>query len=70
MKHDPGVVEVKEINDEQVAYRIRCCGEASTDSWHTMSVHEDHADLLNAAKARVQKTHEAKMQWRKKMGRA
>lgn len=65
--HDTAIVEVKEVSDEQVAYRIRCCGEAMTDSWHTVSVHAtDHDASLEAAKQRVQKTHEAKLQWRKK----
>lgn len=71
MAHDTQIVDVKEVNDEQVAYRIRCCGEEATDSWHTVSVHAaDHEASLEAAKQRVQKTHEAKVQWRKKMGRA
>lgn len=71
MAHDTQIVEVKEVNDEQVAYKIRCCGEEATDSWHTASVHAaDHEASLEAAKQRVQKTHEAKQAWRKKMGRA
>lgn len=69
MAHDTQVVEFKEVNDEQVSYRIRCCGEEATDSWHTVSVHAaDHDASLEAAKQRVQKTHDAKQAWRKKMG--
>ena len=71
MAHDIQIVEIKEVGDELVAYRIRCCGEDMTDSWHTVSVHAlDHEQSLEVAKYRVQKTHEAKVAWRKKMGRA
>lgn len=71
MAHTVEIVDVRELSDEQVSYRIRCCCEEMTDSWHTVSVHAtDHEASLEAAKQRVQKTHEAKVQWRKKMGRA
>lgn len=69
--HTTEVVEVKEVSDELVSHRIRCCGEEITDSWHTVSVHAaDHDASLEEAKTRVQKTHEAKVAWRKKTGRA
>jgi hypothetical protein len=73
MTHTPEVLETKEINDEQVAYRIRCCGDVTTDSWHTISVlcptTEDprtHEQQLEERKADVATKHEAKITWRAK----
>ena len=65
--HKAEVVEVKELSDGQVAYRVRCCREEMTDSWHTSAV--DAPNLyaeLEAHKVRVATLHEAKIQWRKK----
>lgn len=65
MSHNTEVIEVKELSDSQVAYRVRCCGEELTDSWH--AVHVDAPDIeqsLQAHKDRVAKLHEAKLRWR------
>lgn len=65
--HDTVVVEVKELSDELIAYRIRCCDEPMTDSWHSVSVLSSNLDQsLEDAKQRVAALHEAKVQWRQK----
>lgn len=65
--HDAIVVETKEVNDGMVAYRIRCCDEEMTDSWHTVSViASDLEQSLEDAKQRVAALHDAKVQWRQK----
>lgn len=71
MSHTAEIVEVKELNDEQVGYRIRCCADDISDSWHSISVlcptAEDprtHQQQLEECKARVSVKHEAKIQWR------
>lgn len=38
MPHATEIVEVKKLSNGQVAAKIRCCGDASTDHWHTMAV--------------------------------
>jgi hypothetical protein len=38
MPHSTEIVEVKKLSNGQVAAKIRCCGDASTDHWHTMAV--------------------------------
>jgi hypothetical protein len=67
MAHTTEIVEIKEINDTQVAYRVRCCGEPMTDSWHTAAVDAPNLETeLQAHRDRVAALHEAKVQWRKK----
>jgi hypothetical protein len=73
MTHTPEVIETRELNDEQVGYRIRCCGDATTESWNTISVMvpsqqepRTHDEILTAVKADVAARHEAKLQWRAK----
>lgn len=61
------IEEVKEIGPEFVAYRVRCCGEAVTDSWCTVSVMTpDIEAALQDHKNRIATVHEAKLQWRNK----
>ena len=36
MSHTATIQEVKQLGDGAVSVRIRCCGDATTDSWHTM----------------------------------
>jgi hypothetical protein len=48
MPHIVKVVEQKELNDEHVGYRFRCCDDASTDSWCTVSLHLSGVDLTEA----------------------
>src|SRR5229473_7241062 len=66
MTHTPEVVETKELNDEQVAYRLRCCGDPLSDSWHTMMAlsFPDHEGSLGEIKTQVAARHEAKIAWR------
>ena len=37
MPHITKVVEWRELNNGQVAVRIRCCDDPATDHWHTMA---------------------------------
>ena len=69
MVHDTKIVEAKELSDGSVSYRVRCCEDPLTDSWHTVSVHATDLDeSLEAHKQNVAATHEAKVQWREKHG--
>lgn len=38
MSHTTEIIEYRKVSNGQVAARIRCCGNASTDHWHTMAV--------------------------------
>lgn len=38
MPHTTEIVEYKKLSNGLVAALIRCCGNASTDHWHTMAV--------------------------------
>lgn len=72
MSHDIQLLEVKELSDEQVAYKYRCCGEPMTDSWVTVHVTLPQAEHDNAVQTHIngmKDRHEAKQAWRKKMGR-
>ncbi len=65
MAHTPEIVETKEHSDEQVGYRIRCCGDPTTDSWHTFTILDANIDLqLVDRKATVAARHAAKVAWR------
>ena len=67
MEHEAKVVEVKELTDELVSYRLRCCDEELSDSWHTLTVHiEDHEKHLTERKQEIEKRHRAKEAWRTK----
>lgn len=73
MSHEIELLEVKELSDEQVAYRYRCCGEEMTDSWVTVHVtlpEADHQQAISIHVDGMKTRHEAKVAWRKKMGRA
>lgn len=62
--HTSSVVETKELSDELVAYRVRCCDDPTTDSWHTASVLIDHSESLKAHCQQVEARHERKRLWR------
>ncbi len=67
MSHEVTVVEVKELSDELVSYRLRCCDDPLSDSWHTVSVEiDDHAPSLAERKAEIAARHERKHAWREK----
>lgn len=64
MKHLAEIVAYNKLSNGQFSFCLRCCGNASTDSWHTL----DSAVLSNpkkkkasmaAAAERVAKEHEA-----------
>lgn len=65
MAHTAKIVEVKELTDELVSYRVRCCDDPQTDSWHTASIMVDHSEGLRTHCQQVQARHERKMEWRK-----
>jgi hypothetical protein len=75
MSHTIEIIDTKELSDEHVAYLFRCCGDPTTDSWHTISVlHEPtkedprtHDEVLEEMKTKHAAKHEAKVAWRKKM---
>lgn len=63
MEHKTEVIEVQHLADTMVAVRLRCCGDATTDSVHTIEVSGDlaQADLqawLDGRHAQVQGLHE------------
>src|SRR5713226_5526395 len=66
MTHTPIIVETKELDDEQVAYRVRCRGDPLSDSWHTMMAASlpDHESALTEVKTEAALRHEAKVAWR------
>lgn len=69
MTHHPVIVSIKDINDENVAYLVRCCDDPATDSWITLSVHlEDnvHDSSLQAHQERVADIHTKKVALLKK----
>jgi hypothetical protein len=80
MDHNPIVVDVKQVNNEQVAYRIVCCGAACgdactpsnhvcEDSWHTMHVAEpDHDAKIKFLMKEIASRHEQITKWRKEHG--
>lgn len=62
--HTPSIVEVKDLNDENIAYLVRCCDDPKTDSWITVSVHvsdQDHDASLQIHQSRVADTHNKKV---------
>lgn len=63
MEHKTEVIEVQHLADTMVAVRLRCCGDESTDSVHTIEVSGDlaEADLqawLDGRHAHVRGLHE------------
>jgi len=79
MSHEPQIVEAKQVTNEQVSYRIVCCGESCSqetcrrdahsceDSWATLSIHDDdHESKLKAYKQEVAARHETMTAWRHK----
>ena len=65
MTHTTEIVAYKKLSNGQYSYCIRCCGNASTDSWHTMDAATDptsRAASISAARVRVATEHEATTQ--------
>lgn len=62
MTHTTEVVKYEKLSNGQYSYCIRCCGNASTDSWNTLDVtspETDRAQAMQAAHARVAQEHQA-----------
>jgi hypothetical protein len=75
--HVTKVVEAKQINNANTAYRVVCCGESCDpsrctasahtceDTWHTIGVSApDPTEQLAAIKADVATRHDLMVQWR------
>lgn len=50
MAHISKVVEWREVSNGQIAVKIRCCDDPSTDHWHTMAsqVAADNGRLMSS----------------------
>lgn len=79
MEHTPKVVGQKQVNNEQVAYRIVCCDETCSrqtcvptshnceDTWHTIAINLDNHDELLQEQLTIVAARHAKMHdWRSK----
>lgn len=67
MQHTVKLVGSKELNDDQVSFLLRCCDDASTDSWATVSLSlaADEAEAaLKGHQARMAANHENKTGFR------
>jgi hypothetical protein len=65
--HEVKIVEIKELSDELVSYRLRCCDDQLSDSWHTVSVAiANHDASLAERKQDIAARHERKHAWREK----
>lgn len=62
MTHLTEIVGYKKLSDEQFSVLIRCCGNASTDHWHTMTFVADQSQReinLNLERDKVAARHQA-----------
>lgn len=62
MTHTTEIVQYKKLSNGQFSYCVRCCGNQSTDSWHTLDFSGDPAErarALDAARQRVASEHDA-----------
>lgn len=64
MSHQAEVIEVREAGDGVLAVRVRCCGDPSTDSVHTLHQLERDDAVLDQEiadnVARVETLHQAR----------
>lgn len=44
MAHEAKQVHLKDVGDGAIAVLMRCCGDSSTDQWHTLYVRADTPD--------------------------
>lgn len=63
MKHETEIVAYRKVSNGKFAVCIRCCGNAGTDSWHTMASKvlaspKARKESIKNARARVAKEHE------------
>lgn len=78
--HTPEIIETKQVSNEQVSYRIVCCGEKCSekckpaehvceDSWVTLSVKNDnHEAQLEIEKGKIAERHAKMAAWKEKNG--
>ena len=64
MTHTVEVAQYKKLSNGQVSLCLRCCGNASTDHWHTMDVSvasdpEKRAASLEPIRAFISQQHDA-----------
>ena len=63
MAHTTEIVEFKKISNGQFSYLIRCCGDQSTDHWHTLGVNvADRIASLQVAREYVAAQHEKSLE--------
>lgn len=63
VKHQTEIVAFKKLSNGQFSLCLRCCGNPSTDSWHTvaasvMASPKKRKESIKFAKERVAKEHE------------
>lgn len=63
MEHKTEVIDVQHLADTMIAVRLRCCGDETTDSVHTIEVGGDMADAdlqtwLDGRHTHVQDLHD------------
>jgi hypothetical protein len=67
MTHNVSVSEVKQLNNENVAYCLTCCDDPLETSWHTIHIlSADHDAQLELQKPTIIQRHEAMVRWRAK----
>lgn len=60
-------VNAKELNDQQVSFQFRCCGDTTTDSWCTLDLAltaEQCNEAVTLHKTKMANQHEQKLQFR------
>ena len=67
MEHTIRQIETKELTDDHVSFRFRCCDDESTDSWCTVSLAltaDELSEAINGHKTRMAQMHERKLAFR------
>lgn len=65
MKHEAKRIHAKDLNDGSITMLYRCCGDTTTDQWHTLYLRADTTekeiqDFLANAKASCERMHAAR----------
>lgn len=65
MTHAAKQIHIKELSDGAIAVHMRCCGDESTDQWHTLYVkpettEREISDFLAYAKTSCERMHAAR----------
>jgi hypothetical protein len=63
MRHQTEIVQYKKLSNGQFSFCVRCCGDASTDSWQTMAagviaVKKQRDASIKEQRVRVSEEHE------------